>query len=259
MTHTAPNEGWSRRRWFLAISAVTLAQAVLIFTLGQWASPALVRPDNFQVLMAGEAYYRSGEMPALMDPTLFARANPMGFSGQGWLHIPAVQHSFHTWREEDRWLSLAVGGLGQAFLAFAQTNARVPFVAALKPEAAFEQTNLVTSRDLFAATSQVRFAGALSGWETSHRPTLPTIVHTDVLEPTRVQLVVDRVGRVLSATPLSSSGSKKADLTALELARQLRFAPPPGAGRPAQTIGTAVFEWQVSAPLPIQPATTNSP
>ena len=61
----------------------------------------------------------------------------------------------------------------------------------------------------------------------------------DVIAPSRVQLLVDKNGDVVSVVLLETSGYDPADQTALALARSLRFVP-----AEKLMFGEIIFNWQ---------------
>jgi hypothetical protein len=83
---------------------------------------------------------------------------------------------------------------------------------------------------------------------------LPPWPYTDVIAPSKVQVLVNAAGDVVSAVLLPSGNPSEvhdadADRRALDLARAARFAPASGL-----TVGQLVFDWHTVAP----PA-TNAP
>jgi hypothetical protein len=85
---------------------------------------------------------------------------------------------------------------------------------------------------------------------------LPSLPFADVIAPSRVQVLVDEAGDVVSAIVLPSDNNLEAlshydtaDQRALELARAARFAP-----SPRLTIGQMIFTWHT-----VPPPATNSP
>jgi hypothetical protein len=80
--------------------------------------------------------------------------------------------------------------------------------------------------------------------------------YPDVIAPSKVQVLVDAAGNVVSAVLLPSENNVEvaahydaADARALELARSLRFAP-----SPRLTFGKLIFNWRT-----VLPVATNSP
>jgi len=110
------------------------------------------------------------------------------------------------------------------------------------------------------ARSAIRLADGLAGRAITSAPDVPVIRHTDILAATVVEVSVKPSGFVFSATVFSSSGSKMADQTALDLARAIRFKPIAKtdtvlSGAPVTlNWGKIVFQWLTSE----MPATNNS-
>jgi hypothetical protein len=83
---------------------------------------------------------------------------------------------------------------------------------------------------------------------------LPSWPYADVIAPSRVQVLVNGAGEVVSAVLLPSDipgevQDADADQRALELARAARFATAPGL-----TVGRLIFDW-----CTVAPAATNAP
>ena len=78
---------------------------------------------------------------------------------------------------------------------------------------------------------------------------LPSIPVNDVIPPSKVQALVDTAGNVASAVLLESSKLDTADQRALQIARNLRFAP-----APRLMFGEITFTWHT---VPV--ASTNAP
>ena len=99
--------------------------------------------------------------------------------------------------------------------------------------------------------STLKFFGALAR-RTLLQPIIPpSLACNNVIPPSKVQVLVDTTGKIISAILLPDSNSAEAaehfndaDQRALEFARRLRFAPA------AQlTLGEMIFHWH-TVPLP---------
>jgi hypothetical protein len=108
----------------------------------------------------------------------------------------------------------------------------------------------------FTENSTLRIEGELAQRPWINPVGLTNLPYADVIVPSRVQVLVDALGDVVSAVLLPPDDSEvaashydAADQRALELARAARFAP---SSRLA--IGRLIFNWRTVAP----PA-TNSP
>jgi TonB family protein len=243
---------WPGRRWWLAVAIIFAGQIGLVFWLGE-RGPLVARPPAAApvVRLAGA---EAIELLQLQDPTLFARPHWDVFSGPAWLNVGTNQLPPEVeLPEAPRWLELATAELGAAFDRFSQTNE--PELPGLLPRTKPELTMPPPVPLVFASEqSSCRVEGDLAGRRLLTPLEPPGIEHTDILNDSVVQLMVDADGRPLSVTLLSSSGLTAADTNALALARAARFAPLYGNGPErhsdalALTWGQMIFEWAVHAP-----------
>lgn len=243
------------RGWWLAVAGVVAAQVILVLLLADRA-PLRVRSHAGEprVVLAGRV---GGELAALTDPTLHVWGGEAGFSAAAWRPTGARVHRPPRYTEPPRFLALAVEDLTgvDAMLASEPGTAAPPPPARVPPAP-------TPTPDVLAATSLPKastfeLTGALATRWQPATPLLPSQPCADVLAATVVQLRVDAAGRVQSCTLLARSGLPAADVLALELSRQFRFAPLPGAAplapAPVQpvTTGEAVFHWHTIAPPPL--------
>ena len=231
---------WPLSRWLLLIVLVLIAHLVLIFTFGA-RKPVKPRPvTNVPRL---ELTTGSSEWLQLNDPTLFALPNLEGFAGSAWLEPPRVQFHALEWTEPPRWLQLPVGELGLVFSQFMETNRFARFKFELKPPPQFS-VPLVPLEPKFAEASTLRIEGDISRRPLLTPMKLPSWPRADVVAPSRVQVLVNAAGDVVSTVLLPANNSSEvhdpdADQRALELARAARFAPGPDL-----TLGKMIFNWR---------------
>jgi TonB family protein len=250
---------WPRRRWWGVILLLLAVQVGLVFWLGDRSLPIPRKAStNPAVFLAQEL---PNELLALNNPTLFAWANPRGFSGAAWLKIPPVNYQLADWTEPPRWLPLSVADLGNTFHRFVQTNLASALPIAVRPEPRFTLTELPLPITSLATRSRLRVEGELAARHLLTQLDLPSQPHTDILTSSIVQVMVDAEGRTISATPLSGSGSKEADQRALNLAKTARFNSlrVSGPDRLTESVaplswGQLIFEWH-TVPMPA----TNAP
>lgn len=242
--------GWSLSRWLLLILVVLAVHVALIFTFGtrKPTTPRAVTNAPKLELVSG-----SSEWLLLNDPTLFALPNSQGFAGPAWLVAPHVQFHRQEWTEPPRWLQLPAGQLGALFNRFMETNRFATFEFELKPPPQFT-VPLVPLEPKFAQASTMRIEGDIARRPLLTSMKLPSWPYTDVIAPSRVQVLVNAAGEVVSAVLLPSNNSSEArkpdaDQRALDLARAARFAPGPDL-----TLGELVFHWRTV----VTPA-TNAP
>jgi len=241
---------WTLNRWLLLIVLVLVAHVVLIFIFGarKPITPRAVKNVPELQLAGG-----SGEWLTLNDPTLFALPSREGFAGPAWIEVPRVQFHRQEWTEPLRWLQLPTRELGAIFSQFMETNRFATFQFSSEPPPRFT-VPLVPLEPTFAETSTWHIEGDLARRQLLTPMKLPAWPYADVIAPSRVQVLVNAAGEVVSAVllPPDNPGEVRdpdADQRALELARAARFTPAPGL-----TMGQLIFNWRTVAP----PA-TNAP
>ena len=197
----------------------------------------------------------SNELLALNDPTLFALPHPEDFAGGMWSPAPVVEPPTFRWTESPRWLPLSADELVAVFNRFMQTNQFAGLALEFKPPPNSARRWCPWSRRSPKA-STLRVEGDLARRRLLTPMNLPSWPYADVIAPSRVQVLVDDAGDVVSAVLLPSDNSLEvlghydaADQRALELARAARFAP-----ASHLTIGQLIFNWRT-----VPPPATNSP
>jgi hypothetical protein len=256
-----PVSKWPWTRWLTFIAIVFAAHVALIVAFGERKPKPPRIPANVPMLkLATES---SAELFELNDPTLFALPNHEGFAGPAWLEPPRVEFHRQEWTEPPRWLSLPVGEFGATFNQFMQTNRFVHFELEFKSPPQLTAPVLPV-QPAFAENSLLQISGGIANRQWLNPVKLQSWPYADVIAPSRVQVLVDAAGDVVSAVLLPPDNPSEAamvhdadaDQRALELARAARFAPlSPGAAsvarnpalRPAP--GMLVFNWQ-TVPLP---------
>jgi TonB family protein len=238
-------EDWSRQRWLTFVLVVFAAQVAIIFALGEkkFLPPRAVA--NVPQLTLADS---SSELIALDDPTLFALPHVNDFASAVWGQMSVAPQPSFRWTESPLPPPLAAENLGANFIRFMQTNVFTPQTNHFKPEPKLSEPVLPLP-PLFADASTLQIEGDLAQRKLLTPENLPSWPWADVIAPSKVQVLVNTAGNVVSAVLLEASGPEFADTNALALARRLRFAPAP---RP--TFGQLIFNWRTVAP----PA-TNSP
>ncbi|MGA3266661.1 MAG: hypothetical protein ABSE16_07555 [Verrucomicrobiota bacterium] len=247
---------WTRTRWLTLIVLVFALHVALLYAFGARKQitprPVIHAPS----LRMAEA---SDELLALDDPTLFALPHARDFAGGG-LQLRAVSPPQFGWTEPLRWLPLPTNELGAVFDRFMQTyrspSTEFPdgFAASLRPPAPTNAPELAVEPAL-PEESTLRITGELAQ-RLPTLPRLPSLPYHDVIAPSRVQVLVDSSGQVVSAVLLPSDNAVEAagradvgDTNALNIARGLRFTPASGLA-----FGELVFRWH-TVPEPA----TNAP
>ena len=134
-----------------------------------------------------------------------------------------------------------------------ETNRFATLKFELKPPPRFT-VPVVPLEPKFAETSTLRIEGDLARRPLLTPMKLPSWPYADVIAPSKVQVLVNAAGEVVSAVLLPSDNSGEvhdadADQRALELARAARFAPASDL-----TIGKLIFNW-----CTVPPPATNAP
>jgi hypothetical protein len=244
--------GWSRRRWLTLIALVFAAQVGFIFALGErhFAPPRAVA--NVPHLTLADS---SSELLALNDPTLFVLPHANDFASAVWLKAPAAPQPSFRWTEPPGELPLAAENLGSVFDRFMQTNQFVQSASDFKPPAKLSEPVLPLP-PVFADSSTLQIEGELAQRKLLTPKDLPSWPGADVIAPSKVQVLVDAAGEVVSwvlLPPDNRAGAAAqydlADRRALELARATRFAP-----SSRLTVGQMIFNWRT-----VPPTATNAP
>lgn len=229
---------WSRRQWFTVMSLILIAHLAAVFALHSRA-PLLARVDSAALRRPQTTSSEAPAIPAeLQDPLVFASANPHGFSGAAWVREPASKYELARTETPPR------------FLRFEREPTSFPPAQTPPPRTPLPFISLQVPTPQRQSTFAIE--GDLAARPLHNPPTLPPQFHTDVLGNTVVQLGVQSDGFPFSVRLVASSGLKKADLDALEIAKNLRFAPRPLAGLPRTPAplewGELVIQWFAAAP-----------
>jgi hypothetical protein len=247
---------WTARRWWTLVVVVFLVHVALVFTLGAKKLRPVRSVTNVPHVQWAAA---EDEWIALNDPTLFALPQGNDFGADIRRRIPPVNKPSFRWTEPPRWLALTTETLGRDFGRFMQTNIPPGWALDFKPAPEFNEPAVPAAPEL-PRSSTLRLRGELTGRTLLTAPALPNWPAGDVLAPSKVQVLVDPAGRVISAVLLppdigleSALRDDNADQTALSLARAARFAP-----GSRLTVGQMIFNWQ-AIPLPATNAPANLP
>jgi hypothetical protein len=236
----APNSGLTRGKFWLLITLVLAGQlgGIVIF---QAKTPVIPRvpTDGPHLRLADTA----NELVALNDPTLFARPHPNDFATAFWQRIPTVTPPTFRWTEPPGELPRpAVAELGATFRQFMQTNRLAAPKLNFKLPPKLSEVTMAFDNGLPQVTT-LQISGDLATRPRLNQIALPSWPLNDVLPPSQVQVLVAETGNVVSAILLpdnleAAAHDDDADQQALQLARQLRFAP---ASRPM--LGQLIFNW----------------
>ena len=234
-------KGWSRTRWFTVIALVFATHIALIFLFGEKKEIVPRAVTNVPTLTLANNSY---ELLALNDPTLFVLPHQRDFASAVWLKMPVVNQPSFRWTEPPRPLPLSANNLGAMFGQFMQTNffASRPFD--FKPAAELSMPTLPTE-PMRAQNSTMQVEGELAQRQLLSEISLTNWPYADVIAPSKVQVLVDAAGNVISTVLLPPDNGftaanyyDAADQRALEIARALRFAP-----SSSLTFGRIIFNW----------------
>jgi hypothetical protein len=244
--------GWPLNRWLMLIAVVFAAHAALLLVFGSRKQIVPRAVANVPTLKLADS---PDELLALNDPTLFALPHPGDFVTVLWSQPPGVKRPSFRWTEPPRWLPLSADELAAVFNQFMQTNRFAGFELRLKPPVRLS-TPAQPIEPALAQNSTMCIEGDLKQRRLLTPMDLPSWPYADVIAPSKVQVLVDEAGDVVSAILLPSDNNLEAlshydaaDQRALEFARAARFAP-----APRLTIGRMIFTWHT-----VPPPATNSP
>ena len=243
---------WTRGRWLTFVVLVFAAHVLLLFAFGGRKQVVPRAVTNVPTLNLVD---NSSEWLALNDPTLFARPHQKDFASAIWLPVPALKQPSFRWTEPPGELPLSADELGLAFNQFMQTNHFAGFELQLKSPVKLSAPGL-TVESALAQTSTLLIQDGLAQRRLLDPINLPSWPYANVIAPSKVQVLVNEAGNVISAALLPPDNGftaadqyDRADQRALELARAARFAP-----SSRLTIGRMIFNWHT-----VPPPATNSP
>ncbi|MGA2280023.1 MAG: hypothetical protein ABSG80_06960 [Verrucomicrobiota bacterium] len=243
---------WTNSRWLTLIALVFAAHVALLFVFGGRKQIVPRTVTNVPTLKLAD---NSSELLALNDPTLFVLPHQKDFASVIWLQTAALKQPSFRWTEPPRWLPLSADELGLAFNQFMQTNHFASFELQLKPPLKLSAPGLPVETAL-AQNSTLRVEGELAQRQLPSPINLTNWPYANVIAPSKVQVLVDTTGNVVSTVLLPPDSGfiaadqyDKADERALELARAMRFTP-----SSHLTIGRMIFNWHT-----VPPPATNAP
>jgi hypothetical protein len=247
-------EGWSRHQWLIFIAIVFAVEVAIIFVLGEKQFPPPRAVTNvLQFTLADN----SSELVALDDPTLFALPHLNDFASAVSRQMPVVSQPSFRWTEPPgELLSPADENLGAVFTRFMQTNQFAAPLLDFKPEPKLNEP-VLPLLPAFAENSTLHIEGELAQRKWLNPVSLTNWPYADVIATSRVQVLVDASGDVISAVLLppddpveAANHYDDADQRALDFARAARFSP-----SSRLTIGRLIFNWRtVALPATDSPA-----
>jgi len=236
-----PGGRWTPGRWFFVIAFVIVLHVALIFIFGEKHAVIPRTIEKVPTITLADA---DDELLALGDPTLFALPQQRDLATVAFLKLPPVNQPTNRYTEPARPLPFSANGLGAAFGRFMPTNvpvAREPLDLRPVPELTVPT---LPEESGPGQNSTMQIAGDLAHRQLPAQISLTKWPFPDVLAPSKVQVLVDAAGTVVSTVLLESCSYKEADDQALNIARTLRFTPSPGL-----TLGKIIFNWQTVPPM----------
>lgn len=240
-----------RKRVFILATVIFAAHVIAIFAL-HTPAPLVQLPDGYRSpRLQSHAQPTSHliELEGLNDPLVFGGAHEHGFSADAWMTRPQFAYS------------LTNSPPAPKFLAFARSPVEIPSFdasAGVNTRSVLPFVELSLPKENRGSTLAIQ--GGLEDRQLLAMPSVPVQSATDVLSNTVVQVGVRADGLAFSARVITGSGSRAADLQALDIANRVRFAPvaapfakiageiiPPVPGGDLQW-GELVFQWFTTEP-----------
>jgi len=219
---------WYGKKLFLLITIALGIHLGLIWFFGNKTPVVPRRVSHVPRLQLADD---QNQMIALQDPTLFALPNRRDFSSAAWSTIPVVREPSFQWNESPRWLAPETKSPEATFEAFAHAPARLKIAPEVKPPPVMTGTPAQMGGAMPVASS-LDILGDLAGRGLISTVDLPSLPYDNVIPASRVQVLVDPAGEIVSAVLLPPTDSTEAvercdaaDQEALAIARQLRFGP----------------------------------
>lgn len=223
-------------------------QVGLIFWWGERKSPTVRRPEGgLTMVLAPDS---RAQIPGLENPRLFALPSREGFSGLAWMRSAGIPYDLDKWEGPTNLLALPAEQLGSLFSTLVRSNFSRPFDLVGESEPDLDDVSLFSIAE---GKSRLRVAGDLVGRPLLRSVELRSQTGASILKNSEVQVSVEPDGTVFSAALVSGSGSKEADLYALNVARSLCFEPTRSDGLSSSakmegvTWGKLIFEWYTVA------------
>jgi hypothetical protein len=240
-------ERWTSARWLTVIALVFATHIALIFLFGEKKE---IVPRAATYVPTLTVANNSDELLALNDPTLFALPQQRDFASASWLNISPMKPPKFSWTEPPQPLKLpSANSLGMAFGQFMQTNFFASQPLDFRPAVELSTPTLPVETAP-AQNSTMQIESELAQRQLPSEISLTNWPYADVIAPSKVQVLVDAAGNVVSTVLLPPDNGftaadyyAAADQRALELARALRFAP-----SSSTTFGRIIFNWHTVPP-----------
>jgi hypothetical protein len=223
-----PGSGWYGKKLIVLIALALGVHLGLIWFFG---NKNRIVPRQVSHVPRLQLANDQNQLIALEDPTLFALPNQKDFSSVTWSAIPVVAEPSFQWNESPRWLAPETNSPETVFKAFTRAPAPLGMAPEAKPPPVMTGTPAQMGGAMPDASS-LEILGDLTGRGLLSTVDLPSLPYDNVIPASRVQVLVDPAGDVVSAVLLPPTDSTEAvercdaaDQQALVIARGLRFAP----------------------------------
>ena len=221
-----PGGTWRGKKLVLLIALALLIHLGLIWFFG---TKTQIIPRLVSHVPSLQLANDENPMIALQNPTLFALPNRKDFSSVSWSKLPAINETNFQWTESPRWLAPETNHPEATFGEFAPVAAQLELAEEVKPPAAVTGTPAQLGGSMPVGSS-FKILGDLASRGLLSTVDLPSLPYDNVIPASRIQVLVDASGQIVSAVLLPPTDSTegmerfdKADQLALEIARQLRF------------------------------------
>ena len=236
-----PETFWSWKKIVFLIAFAFAAHLAFIFILGEKNRPA---PRAVAKVPQLQLANNASELIALDDPTLFALPHVEDFTPAVWRSLPQIKPPTFQWTEAPPFLSPAAEALGSAFGAFMRSNQVAALPLDFKPEPKLIVPSF-SVESMLPQNSTLEITGDIAQRKLLKPASVPTLAYPDVIAPSKVQILVDATGKVISTVLLPSDNLLEAadrvdagESNALRIARSLQFTPAAGV-----TFGQLIFNW----------------
>jgi hypothetical protein len=222
------NVSWTWRKMFFI---VVLALIIHVGLIGFFGTKKQIVPREVSKVPHLQLASDADEFIALANPTLFALPNPRDFASVIWLRVPAVTPPSFRWTEPPQWLPLDTKNPDLAFPQFMPTKAAPEIQLDVKPPPEVSAQSPALGSAL-PQSSTLKILGDLAHRVRPDPVALPSLPDNNVIPPSKIQVLVDTTGNVISAIllPLTDGVEAEdqyapADQKALQIARGLHFTP----------------------------------
>ncbi|MFM1941818.1 MAG: hypothetical protein RI897_800 [Verrucomicrobiota bacterium] len=218
-------QAWSERQWTGAVVMLFLAQVFLLGVVAEReAAPMVVSPPGggLEVVQWPVGVEDASRELGVRDPMLFAVPNDFGFSGEAWRMASRSPLPRLEWSEPTRWLSARTNWFGVGLQGPGAGLGSPSVMSGLRVPVG---TRVEVPGVALARVSRLELDDGLAARGVQSWPEVPVLSHTNLLQPTWIQVAVEPDGMVFSAVVLKSSGWEEADRQAVALLHGLRLTP----------------------------------